>query len=271
MGARCCVRAKPANPHTRNQYIPACRGTAARHTGRQMFPNLSLRPGAAIPGSVRCGELMDDLHFDALTRGLAAPDTRRRVLSGLAALPVLGGLFGILDADDAQAGGGRRKRRKKRHKHGKGRRRTNSRGKHKPKPPSVCVPDCTGKSCGDADGCGGTCTNGCAAGLVCADGRCIAAPGTCAAGAGACGTSGVFVACNAPARCQCQVTTEGQTACLRSLGLPGAGGSCGGCGDSAECGALFPDVPGVVCVAGPHCCGGASRGFCMAPCDAIFS
>ncbi len=45
-----------------------------------------------------------------------------------------GGLFGILDADDAE-GKGRRRRRKKAHKHGKGRRR---KGRSKKKP---CKPE----------------------------------------------------------------------------------------------------------------------------------
>lgn len=210
---------------------------------------------------------MDDRHFDTLTRGLVSSETRRRLLTGLAALPIVGGLAGILGADEAEAGGGRRKRRKKRHKHGKGRRRTHRRGKRKPKPPPVCVPACTGKTCGDADGCGGTCTD-CAEGLVCAGGRCIAAPGTCAAGNSTCGSGIGAIRCNAPALCQCQMTTEGQTACIGNFALPGEGSFCGGCGSSAECVALYPDVPGVVCVAtsGGVCCGGGSRGYCVSPC-----
>ncbi len=106
---------------------------------------------------------MDDLHFDTLARGLAS---RRRLLTGLASLPVLGGLLGLLDADDAAAGG-RHKRRKKRHKHGSGRRRRKNTHKQK----NRCTPECAGTCGGASNGCGGTCS-ACPAGQVCAGTSC---------------------------------------------------------------------------------------------------
>lgn len=353
---------------------------------------------------------MDANHFDTLTKVLSAGDSRRRLLAGLAGVPLLGGLLGILDADEVEAGGGRRKRRKKRHKHGKGRRRANRRGKKKPgcTPDSLaqtcggqcgsvtnncgqsvdcgsckcatncgtcetcnpqtgacvpdparlgqvcgapgqvcqadgtcwcddtscpvcrschrtgvctnpcrsagccdgvtcqpgldklacgnggiacvvcedneecvqneeneyvctCEPECTGKVCGDADGCGGTCTGGCGDGLVCADGRCIADQGTCATGDSTCEfVNGEPIFCNDPASCQCQQSIEGQTVCLNNASLLS---ECGDCGSSAECAELYPGIPGVVCVAtsGTTCCSGESRGFCLAPCNHIFA
>ena len=98
---------------------------------------------------------MDPRHFDALTRVLSAPDSRRRVLGLLTAVPVVGGLLGILSSEETEAAG-RRKRRKKAHKHGKGRRRKKQ--KHKKKPqctPTTCAAQ--GKTCGSIpDGCGKT-------------------------------------------------------------------------------------------------------------------
>jgi hypothetical protein len=55
---------------------------------------------------------MDGSHFDALVRVLSTRDSRRRVLTRVAALPVLGGLAGILSPGDA-TGKKRRKRRKR--------------------------------------------------------------------------------------------------------------------------------------------------------------
>src|SRR5918996_1311582 len=81
---------------------------------------------------------MDGRHFDALTRTLTEAGSRRGLLGLLAALPVLGGLFALLDRDEVDAKG-RRKRRKKRHKHGKGRHR----GKKQPK----CKPKSTAQTC----------------------------------------------------------------------------------------------------------------------------
>lgn len=109
---------------------------------------------------------MDDLHVDALARGLASSGTRRRVLTGLATLPVVGGLLGILDADDAEAGGRMRKKRRRRRKN---------------KQKNRCQPDCAGTCGGASDGCGGTCGDTCPAGQVCAGESCEACD-VCASG-----------------------------------------------------------------------------------------
>jgi len=36
----------------------------------------------------------------------------------------------------------------------------------------VCVPNCTGKMCGDDNGCGGRCNGGCPGGQICCEGKC---------------------------------------------------------------------------------------------------
>ena len=202
---------------------------------------------------------MDDRHFDRLTRLLATPESRRRMLGSLAALPVVGGLLDVLDPDEV---GARRRgrRRKTQHQHGKGRRRKRHKRKCRAEPiAQTCNAECGSvlNNCKKMVDCGS-----CAAGLVCAAGRCIPGPGTCAAGANSCNNPGGAIGCNAPAMCQCQSTAEGQTACVSSFGLPGSG--CGSCASSADCVALFPDIPGVVCGVGPLCCGGVG-GYCLAP------
>ena len=52
---------------------------------------------------------------------------------------------------------------------------------------SKCVPDCSGKACGE-DGCGGSCGT-CAAGVPCQDNQCECVPKTCASALLHCGTS----------------------------------------------------------------------------------
>ena len=114
---------------------------------------------------------MDMGHFDALARALSTARNRRSSLAVLLALPVTGGLLGILTPDDAKSAG-RRKRRKKRHKHGKGRHRPERR-KRRRKP--TCTSDliaftCASAPCGSSDGCGGTCP--CPGGQTCCGGTC---------------------------------------------------------------------------------------------------
>ena len=92
---------------------------------------------------------MDNAHFDALARGLSTGDSRRRLLTFLGTLPVLGGLTAILDPADAEAAG-RRKRRKKAHKHGDNRRRKKRKhNKHKKKQPNypTCTPASRAQPC----------------------------------------------------------------------------------------------------------------------------
>jgi hypothetical protein len=69
---------------------------------------------------------VDTRHFDALTRMLSTPESRRRLLGALAALPVAGGLLERLALDEAEAKE-RRRRRKSRHK----RRRHKTAGKRR--------------------------------------------------------------------------------------------------------------------------------------------
>ena len=106
---------------------------------------------------------MDLRHFDALAKALSAGPSRRRLLTGLAALPVVGGLVGILGEDDVEAGG-RRRRRKKAHKHGKGRRR-------KPRRRNKCTPSSLAQTC--AGKCGSV-TNNCQKVVDC--GSCVCDP-----------------------------------------------------------------------------------------------
>lgn len=112
---------------------------------------------------------MDPVRFDRIAKALSRPETRRRVFGVLAAVPVVGGLLGILSPEETEAAG-RRKRRKKAHKHGKDRRRPNQ--NHKKKKPTCTPTTCAAesKTCGSIpDGCGTTldcgactCATGCA-------------------------------------------------------------------------------------------------------------
>jgi hypothetical protein len=113
---------------------------------------------------------VDDHHFDMLTRAFSVPETRRRLFGALAAMPIAGGLFGLLGPEEAGAGGGRRKRRKKRHKHGKGRRRRN--GKHK----KACKPQTMEVTC--AGKCGSV-RNNCKKTVDCGPCTCDPACGAC--------------------------------------------------------------------------------------------
>jgi hypothetical protein len=92
---------------------------------------------------------MDPDQFDALSRSLFTRQSRR-VAAGL-----LGGLLALPAVGLVAAGGKKRKKRK--HK------------KHHNRKKPVCVADC-GNRCGTGDGCGGTCA--CAAGSICASGKC---------------------------------------------------------------------------------------------------
>jgi hypothetical protein len=99
---------------------------------------------------------MDDRRFDTLARDFATEwRLRRRLLAGL----VAGGLTTLF------GGGGQESAAKKRKK------------KKKKKSPA-CTPNCANKNCGDANGCGGTCTvqQGCSAGQACVSGQCVTDP-----------------------------------------------------------------------------------------------
>ncbi|HEU5432678.1 MAG TPA: hypothetical protein VFU81_13505 [Thermomicrobiales bacterium] len=96
---------------------------------------------------------MESTRFDALVRSLAQPASRRRSLGLL-----LGGAAALAGAStEAMRRTGRR-----RHP-AQAARRDSGAG---------CKPNCTGQSCGAADGCGGMCHGGCAAGEICCGGTC---------------------------------------------------------------------------------------------------
>jgi hypothetical protein len=89
---------------------------------------------------------MDPHHFDALSRALTEPGTRRRLLGGLATLPFLGGITTLLPEGDLAAKE-RRRRRKQRHKR---RKNPGSRkGKHKSKGKGTkrCTPEAASQTC----------------------------------------------------------------------------------------------------------------------------
>ena len=114
----------------------------------------------------------------------------------------------------------------------------------------VCVPDCTGRECGD-DGCGGTCGPGCQANALCGDdGLCGCVPdctgkvcGSDGCG-GSCGACGAGEACNDVGQCACAPDCSG-----RECGDDGCGGSCGACPEALQaCDAAGQCVyTGVVC------------------------
>ncbi|NMC70823.1 MAG: hypothetical protein GYA57_12265 [Myxococcales bacterium] len=95
----------------------------------------------------------------------------------------------------------------------------------------VCVPNCSGRECGD-DGCGGSC--------------------------GACGAG---TACDAAGRCVCVPDCAG-----RECGDDGCGGSCGACGTGFVCTpAGTCSCPGTPC--GAACCGAGEACLGGACCD----
>lgn len=218
-------------------HLPCCGGD----------PTLRVVPAGSVdPGCAPCGEMMDELHFDALTRGLASSETRRRLLAGLAALPVIGGILGAEETEAA----GRRQRRKKRHKHGRGRRRTNQRGK---RGSPTCTPDslaqtCTGRcgpstdNCGQSVDCGScACDPPCAACQTCDDqtGQCVADP---AQKEAPCGQKGQF--CQADGTCACDAAS-----------CP----VCRSCQPNGECSDI---CAGSGCCDGQTCQPGTANGAC---------
>ncbi|MFT4040270.1 MAG: hypothetical protein QM692_18970, partial [Thermomicrobiales bacterium] len=129
---------------------------------------------------------MDASLFDRLTRTLSTPDTRRRLLGSLAALPALASVFAPL-AEDAEAKD-RRRRRKGRHKKrqtkAKGKRARQQRGRAcKPNAKSeVCAGTCgtvtSRQTCGKPVDCGPcACEPACGECRICQPGQ--TAPGVC--------------------------------------------------------------------------------------------
>ncbi|MEZ4565206.1 MAG: hypothetical protein R2853_21000 [Thermomicrobiales bacterium] len=225
---------------------------------------------------------MDASAFDALSRVLSLPDTRRRALGVLAVFPLLGGLAGWL-APEQGAAKDRRRRRKLRHKRRKGNRKRKHgcrpRGKGK-----VCAGRCgpvkSRQTCGKTVDCGScACPAPCdecficqggpntpgacvpdpeqagepcgRAGQVCqADGACACSAGTCANPTPVC-VDGVCSVCSATNPCP-------PTACCQGDGTCKACPACQVC----DSGACVPDdtlqhTCGGPCPGGEWCDGGA--------------
>jgi len=136
------------------------------HRGQGVCPILA----KASRVVVAVGNISMDLdRLDSLARSLASGGSRRRLLSILAAGPVLGGLLGLLDPDDAKAKD-RPRRRKQRHKQRK------NRGSRKGTDKKTCTPEsitrtCAGK-CGDV-------TNNCGTVVDCGSCDCDPPCGEC--------------------------------------------------------------------------------------------
>lgn len=213
---------------------------------------------------------MDETRFDDLTKRLATSRSRRATLKGLGKTMLLGlGLGGPI-ASFAWSDGGDA--------------RTCSAGG------AICQGDanCCSGDCHDPDRFGRrrcACENGqtacgtqcCAAPNICLNNVCRTpiptptpnlAAGTCTVGIDSCSDQGA-VFCNGSDTCQCDTDTDGITRCGWGVALPGPGGQCGGCANTAECEDLYPDRAGVYCVrtiGSTSCCHGEARGFCTIPC-----
>lgn len=135
-----------------------------------------------------------------------------------------------------------------------------------------CVPDCTGKACGD-DGCGGQCQPGCGNGFSCdlGTGQCVGCAPQCEGRV--CGDDMCGGTCQ-PGCAQGQLCDEGVGQCLtpcypdctgKQCGDNGCGGSCGTCADGGACGADF-QCPTTGCTCSGKQCGddgcGNSCGSC---------
>lgn len=219
---------------------------------------------------------MDDRRFDALARALVA-GSRRRVLGLLAAVPLLGGLAGLLTEDaaarDRRRGKdlqqerkrkGKKKRKKRCKPKGKGKVCAGTCGPVRNKQtcrktvdcgPCLCDPPCTG--CTTCDAATQTCVSQCAASDTCCDGACIDTQSD-DANCGACGA-----ACDASEACCDGACIDPQTNadhCGTCGNACEAGEGCcsGGCADlqtdAANCGAC-----GNACDAGEICVAGSCQ------------
>lgn len=250
---------------------------------------------------------MDGPHFDHLTRTLSEHGTRRGLLGLLTTLPVLGGIFALLDLDEGDAKG-RRKRRKKRHKHGKGR---EAGKKKKQKCQSHAkTKTCAGKcgsvknNCQKAVDCGSCdCPTPCKPCFICQSGP--NTPGACVLDPDQqgepCGQPGQV--CQPDGECACDsascpacTTCEPDGTCAGCTGCCDANGECqdgdtdAACGRGGTCdictGQEACQGPQCVCVpacqdkvCGPDGCGGQcgpgcnacesclGDGACSLPCD----
>jgi len=147
--------------------------------------------------------------FDTLARDLSRTDWSRRRLSRLFGAGAAALLLGT-EAPEADA----RKKRKK---------------KHKKQKPQSCVPDCSGKGCGDGDGCSGFCT-ACPSGQSCQAGQCVTTT---------CVPDCAGKSCGDPDGCGsgCTACPSGKT-CQNGLCVGGCTPNCAtkNCGDADGCG-----------------------------------
>jgi 6-phosphogluconolactonase (cycloisomerase 2 family) len=184
---------------------------------------------------------MNDRFIERLLRALAAPGSRRPLLAGLATLPLLGGLLGLLELGETDAHG-RRKRRKKRHKHGKGRRRK-GKGKGK-KNGKTCRPQPVSETC--AGQCGRV-SNNCQQTVDCGPCSCDPACGVCERCTGStCATCAVCcdTTCCAEDDAVCHATTG--ACCTPEPQAVTCADTCGtainNCGVAVECGGCSQDL-----------------------------
>ena len=168
---------------------------------------------------------MDDFHFDAVSKHLSGLGGRRALLGALAALPLAGGLLGLLSPDEVEAKD-RRRRRKQRHQ-----RRKNP-GSRKGK---TCKPKGIGTVCAGA--CGAI-ANRQTCGKTVDCGPCPCTPACDACFTCDVGTQTCVAACAANETC-CDA------ACVDLLTDTDHCGACGNaCGEGHEC---RDGVCGVVC------------------------
>ena len=191
---------------------------------------------------------MDSLRFDALARALSAPDSRRRVLGLLTAVPVVGGLLGLLSLEETEAGG-RRKRRKTRNKRRSGSDKKHRKGKHHKKKP--CTPDAVTQTC--AGKCGSV-QNNCQQYVNCGSCDCDPACEPCFLCQGAAGAPGTCIPQETGTPC------GDATICESGTLLPQ--GSCNGSGTCE------PGTP-VPCVPYTQCAGNACATSCSTDTDCV--
>ena len=130
---------------------------------------------------------------------------------------------------------------------------------------ATCAPVCSGKHCGDSDGCGGTCSGPCLNGLSCCANACVAL-GSDSANCGTCGNScGASGTCSAGA-CGSTCTPD---CTAKRCGSDGCGGLCGAACPSANplciqgtCQACAPNCPAGAACGDADGCGGRCQGTC---------
>jgi hypothetical protein len=173
---------------------------------------------------------MDDHRFDELIRTLAQGGWSRRHASRSLAGGALA-LLAVVGAHSAEAR--KRKKKKKKKSQPAPQAPLSPPATQGPAGPSGCTPDCAGKGCGDADGCGGLCT-ACPSGKTCQNQQCV--DDTCTP------------TCTGNHLCQ-----NGSCVCapgFKECGGPGFFGLCHECCHPDD---FFPD---------PDCAGSLNGNFC---------